>query len=89
MLWFFWSITLQQHYFSYTVDYAYEGAGKHTYLPMLILVALIFPLWLGLLFLYPWLAGKHSRTHKSHVEDRNDDDDEHKELIPASELKPR
>ena len=48
------------------MDFAYEGAGKRTYLPMLILFSLIFPLWLGLLILYPWLGGKHSRAHMSH-----------------------
>ena len=69
---------------SFAVDFAYEGAGKQTYLPMLLLVGLIFPLWLGLLILYPWLGGKNSRAHLSHVDKCSDDNDEHKRLIPKS-----
>ena len=53
------------------VDFAYEGVGKRTYLPMLIL---IFPLWVGLLILYPWLAGKSSRAHLSHHEKPSQED---------------
>ena len=62
------------------VDFAYEGVGKRTYLPMLILFSLIFPLWVGLLILYPWLAGKSSRAHLSHHEKPSQGDEDVAEM---------
>ena len=39
------------------VDVVYEHVQKRTYLVMLIQVGLFLPLLIGLLLLYPWLAG--------------------------------
>ena len=41
------------------VDVVYERAQKRTYLVMLIQVGIYLPLLIGLLLLYPWLAGSH------------------------------
>ena len=68
-----------------TVDIAYEKAKKRTYLPMLTLVALLLPLLCGLLLLYPWLGGRH-KAKQQQLQDRKEED-EHTELIPASEFK--
>ena len=42
-----------------TVDAVYESQQKRTYLSMLIQVGIFLPLLVGLLLLYPWLAGSH------------------------------
>ena len=36
---------------------------------MLLLFSFIFPLWLGFLILYPWIAGKRSRAQQSMEEE--------------------
>ena len=63
------------------VDFAYEGAGKRTFLPMLLLFSLIFPLWLGLLILYPWIAGKRSYAYYLHKRGLEKNEDEKKKLL--------
>ena len=50
-----------------TVDGVYESQHKRTYLSMLIQVGIYLPLLVGLLLLYPWLAG--SRKIKYSQED--------------------
>ena len=62
----------------FSVDYAYEGVGKRTFLPMLLLFSFIFPLWLGLLILYPWIAGKRSCDMNKQSQE---DEDEKTNLI--------
>ena len=43
--------------YCHTVDVTYELEGKRTFLLMLIQVAIYTPLLVGLILLYPWLAG--------------------------------
>ena len=63
------------------MDVVYEGAQKRTYLVMLIQVGLYLPLLIGLLLLYPWLAGSHKIDYSPENEDNQEEveEEEHKE----------
>ena len=66
------------HISLYTVDSMYEHEQKRTYLSMLIQVGIYIPLLVGLVLLYPWLAGKH----KFKFGEKDDSSDETEKLIP-------
>ena len=50
------------------MDVVYELVQKRTYLVMLIQVGLFLPLLIGLLLLYPWLAGSRMIDYSQEVE---------------------
>ena len=58
------------------MDAVYEGQQKRTYLSMLIQVGLYLPLLVGLLLLYPWLAGSLKIQYSLENEDTHEQDDE-------------
>ena len=53
------------------VDDMYEGQQKRTYMTMLIQVGLYLPLLVGLLLLYPWLAGSLKIQYSLENEEEN------------------
>ena len=67
------------------VDYVYERMMKRTYLSMLIQVGLFLPLLVGLLLLYPWLAGSrrvdYSHKDRDREEEEEEEEDERAELM--------
>ena len=52
-----------------TVDGVYESQQKRTYLSMLIQVGIYLPLLVGLLLLYPWLAGSRKIKYSQENEE--------------------
>ena len=70
------------------MDAVYEGVQKRTYLSMLIQVGIFLPLLVGLLLLYPWLAGSHkiqySQEDNEEVEEKTT-----KLLSPENILSPQ
>ena len=52
------------------VDVVYEHVKKRTYLVMLIQVGLFLPLLIGLLLLYPWLAGSRRIDYSQENQDK-------------------
>ena len=52
------------------VDVVYEHIQKRTYLVMLIQVGLFLPLLIGLLLLYPWLAGSRKIDYSQENPDK-------------------
>ena len=56
------------------VDYAYERQQKKTYLSMLLQVSFLVPLLIGLLFLYPCLAGKYKVKYTQQETDKERDE---------------
>ena len=63
------------------VDDTYESQHKRTYLSMLIQVGIFLPLLVGLLLLYPWLAGSHKIQYSQTNEDTQEEEDEATSLI--------
>ena len=63
------------------MDAVYEGAQKRTYLSMLIQVGIFLPLLVGMLLLYPWLAGSHKIQYSQTNEDTQEEEDEATSLI--------
>ena len=59
--------------YNYTVDKVYEGQQKKTYLSMLIQVGIFLPLLVGLLLLYPWLAGSHKYSQENEDTEQEED----------------
>ena len=51
----------------------YEGVQKRTYLSMLIQVGIFLLLLVGLLLLYPWLAGSHKIQYSQEKEEEEDE----------------
>ena len=51
------------------MDGVYESQHKRTYLSMLIQVGIYLPLLVGLLLLYPWLAGSRKITYSQENEE--------------------
>ena len=52
------------------MDALYEHVQKRTYLVMLIQVGLFLPLLIGLLLLYPWLAGSRKIDYSQENQDK-------------------
>ncbi|CAI8048720.1 hypothetical protein GBAR_LOCUS26850 [Geodia barretti] len=52
------------------MDVVYEHVQKRTYLVMLIQVGLFLPLLIGLLLLYPWLAGSRRIDYSQENQDK-------------------
>ena len=73
--------------YCHTVDFMYELEGKRTYLPMLIQVAIYTPLLVGLILLYPWLAGRHQvMKQDKQSKDIAIENKDKMELIPTNGL---
>ena len=51
----------------------YESQHKRTYLSMLIQVGIFLPLLVGLLLLYPWLAGSHKIQYSQTINEEEED----------------
>ena len=58
------------------VDVVYEHVQKRTYLVMLIQVGLFLPLLIGLLLLYPWLAGSRKIDYSKENQDKQKEEEE-------------
>ena len=58
-----------------TVDVVYEHVQKRTYLVMLIQVGLFLPLLIGLLLLYPWLAGSRKIDYSQDNQDKQKEEE--------------
>ena len=56
------------------MDVVYERAQKRTYLVMLIQVGIYLPLLIGLLLLYPWLAGSHKIDYSQGKEEEEENE---------------
>ena len=56
------------------MDVVYERAQKRTYLVMLIQVGIYLPLLIGLLPLYPWLAGSHKIDYSRGKEEEEENE---------------
>ena len=63
------------------MDAVYESQQKRTYLSMLIQVGIFLPLLVGLLLLYPWLAGSHKIQYSQTNKDTQEEEDEATSLI--------
>ena len=61
------------------VDDVYERTMKRTYLSMLTQVGLFLPLLVGLLLLYPWLAGSRKIDYSHKDRDREEEEEEEDE----------
>ena len=65
--------------FIFTVDMLYESQQKRTYLAMLVQVGIYLPLLVGLLLLYPWLAGSRKIKYS-----QENEDDENERLLSGN-----
>ena len=70
------NVVVVMEYLLLIVDAVYENVQKRTYLSMLIEVGIFLPLLVGLLLLYPWLAGSHKIQYTPDIEDREKREDE-------------